>query len=173
MKKIIALLAALGMFSLQTVALPISQTAAPTPQTNNAEIGVQMQNTLNVLTQATTNFILNFQQGSWNETEAQIAELIMSQETADELTAINQAILEQYNEESEASEESAEDFWAAQVEKGKFLLEKLKASPNIVEITRLLLSNQTSYKMEELNMDYALIFTEVWLVGLYDNSVEE
>jgi len=169
MKKIIALLAALGMFSLQTVALPISQTAVPTPQTNNAEIGVQMQNTLNVLTQATTNFILNFQQGSWNETEAQIAELIMSQETADELTAIDQAI-EQASKESEDSEQ---DFWAAQVEKGKFLLEKLKASPNIVEITRLLLSNQTSYKMEELNMDYALIFTEVWLVELYDNSVEE
>ncbi len=169
MKKIIALLAALGMFSLQTVALPISQTAAPTPQTNNAEIGVQMQNTLNVLTKATTDFILNFQQGSWNETEAQIAELIMSQETADEITAIDQAI-EQASKESEDSEQ---DFWAAQVEKGKFLLEKLKASPNIVEITRLLLSNQTSYKMEELNMDYALIFTEVWLVGLYDNSVEE
>lgn len=171
MKKLIAVLAVLGMFSLTATALSLPKVSemvsAPQEDTGSA---FQITKTNLAMQVALNNFSIHAQEGSANADETEIIQILQSEDFMNQVAEIlidleeKMAKLEQVNP---SSEEEADALIGAFMED---YLKQIVANKNIIKITRLLINDQTAYAVDDLDFDQAKVFVFAWVAQLYGLS---
>lgn len=174
MKKLIALLAVLGILSLNVMALPVpSSVSQAASNQNSAGDSLKAQQTTLALQIAITAFDSHIQTNSLSPNENEIVKLLESEalwqeiEDIGEFSANEMAKLENLNTTSE------EEMERIGQELNNSFLEKLRGSQSLSNVTDRLLNNQTQYSRDSLDHDFALSMTYVWLAQMYMEAMLE
>ena len=173
MKKLIALLAVLGIFSLNTMALPVPSSVAQATS-GQASTGdtVKMQKTSLAMQVAISDFVSHAEEDSWNADENRIAELIMNEELMDQVADIELSFVQEISKLENVEVTSEEEAAKILEELGNSLLNKIRANKSLSEITQLFLKNQKAYPINDLDFDVALSFTYSWVAQMYGLAEE-
>ena len=170
MKKLIALLAVLGIFSLNLMALPIPSPVAQgqnkAQDQNNAEESAKIQQTTLALQIAITSLNSHLQTDSLNTNEIEIVNLLESEELWKEIEDIGEFTTNEMAQLENLKITSEEDAERISQELNNSLLGKLRGSNSLSNVTNLLLQNQQQYSLESLDSDFALFMTYAWIVQI-------
>lgn len=167
MKKLIAVLAVLGIFSLTTMALPLPDATQQAAGNQDMSSTLKMQKTSLAMQVAISEFATHAQENSFSEDEDRIAEVIMDEGFMNQLSEIQFSFTQEIAKLENVEVNSDDEAEAILEQLGNTLLGKLKGNESLVKITNLLMKNQKAYPVKDLDFEVALSFTYQWALQMY------